>query len=224
MSKADRDAINQVFSNVGKVLEAYQRRLIPGTSPFDRYVAALGAGDPEGGGHLSKSAQRGLRAFMGDAQCINCHNGPLLTDMTFHNLGLPRLPEAVGKPDLGRTLGSVDVLASPFNCRGGYSDAPPDARCDELTYLNPRFEDFRGAFKTPTLRNVAKTAPYMHDGRFRSLEEVLGFYKSLPGEPELGHRELVLELLDADVSSADLVAFLESLTGPLPDATWLEPQ
>ena len=221
MSAADRKAINAVFANVGKALEAYQRKLVPGVAPFDRYVAAVRGGDADGGGHLSTSAQRGLRAFIGEAQCINCHNGPLLTDMTFHNLGLPRPPEAVGKPDLGRTLGAVEVLGSAFNCQGEFSDAAE--RCDELTYLNPRFEDFRGAFKTPTLRNVSETGPYMHDGRFGTLEEVLAFYKSLPGEPEIGHRELVLELLDPDVSSADLVAFLESLTGPLPDARWLGP-
>ena len=80
-----------------------------------------------------------------------------------------------------------------------------------------------GAFKTPTLRNVARTAPYMHTGQFATLDDVLAFYRTLPGNARVGHRELVLTLLDPAVSQADLVAFLQTLTGPLPDAQWLHP-
>lgn len=219
MSESDREAVDRVAANVGKALEAYQRALVPRAAPFDDYVAALKAGDPEGGGHLSLSAQRGLRAFVGKAQCINCHNGPLLSDQGFHNLGLTPMG-TVGHVDMGRSRGAGEVLSNPFNCAGPLSDTES---CDELKYLNPLFEDFMGAFKTPTLRNVAMTAPYMHTGQFETLGAVVGFYRSLPGKAMIGHRELVLELLDPSVSAADLVAFLESLTGPLPDARWLKP-
>lgn len=215
MAEADRDAVNRVFANVGKALEAYTRNIVPGPAPFDAYVAALKAGDPDGGGVLSPAALRGARAFVGKGQCVNCHNGPLLTDFAFHNLGLP------GDRNLGRSKGASQVLKDPFNCRGPFSDDP--THCDELTYLDPAFDDFRGAFKTPSLRNVARTAPYMHTGQFADLPAVLAFYKSLPGEPQLGHRELVLKLLDTSVSDDDLVAFLESLTGPLPDEKWTRP-
>lgn len=220
MLEGDRLAINTVVANVGKAIEAYERKLVPGTSPFDRYVAALASGDASGGGHLSPDARRGLRVFVGQGQCINCHNGPLLTDGEFHNLGLPFDPAS--KIDQGRTLGAKAVLKDEFRCGSPYSEVPPE-RCDHLNFLNPEFVDFEGAFKTPTLRNVALTAPYMHDGQFATLQEVLGFYKTLPGQARIGHRELVLELLQGDISSDDLIAFLQALTGDLPDERWMHP-
>jgi cytochrome c peroxidase len=71
-----------------------------------------------------------------------------------------------------------------------------------------------GEFKTPTLRNVAQTAPYMHDGRFATLREVLDFYSELPGEPAFGHREETLQPAHfTEDEKADLEAFLHTLTG-----------
>ncbi len=218
MSVDDKLLIDKVFANFGKAIEAYTRQLVPGESDFDRYVAALKEGDAEGGGHLSESARRGLRAFVGEAQCVNCHNGPLLTDMGFHNLGLPQ--EGERPLDMGRAVGARQVLEAEFRCGQVTSDQKD---CQELRFLQPDFEDFLGAFKTPSLRHVAQTAPYMHDGRFGSLEEVIAFYKTLPGKAVVGHRELVLSLLEAEVSTADLVAFLKSLSAPLPEARLLHP-
>ncbi|MEY3013657.1 MAG: hypothetical protein RIT45_2392 [Pseudomonadota bacterium] len=220
MTAEDRAAIDLAFANIGKAIEAYERRLQPQPAPFDRYVAALESGDASGGGHLDDAALRGLRAFIGIGGCVNCHNGPLLTDKGFHNLGLPRNPQQSGL-DVGRTLGAKLVKEDPFSCGGSYSDS---RQCDELRFLNPRFEDFLGAFKTPTLRNVAETAPYMHDGRLATLEAVVTFYKERPGKAEIGHRDLVLDQIDPSrVATADLVAFLRSLTGPLPAAELLGP-
>lgn len=219
MSAEDQRAVNEVFANFGKAIEAYTRRLTPQEAPFDRYVAALKAGDPNGGGHLDEMQVRGLRAFVGPAQCVNCHNGPLLTDMGFHNLGLPQAPGEASL-DLGRAVGARQVLEGDFRCGERFSDA---RSCEELRFLQPDFEDFLGAFKTPSLRNVAQTAPYMHDGRFGTLEEVVSFYKALPERGAVGHRELVLTLLDEEVSTAELVAFLRALTGPLPEQRWLRP-
>jgi cytochrome c peroxidase len=217
MTEADREAVNRVMANTGKALEAYQRKLLPQPAPFDRYVQAVLAGDATGAGAMSPSARRGLRAFIGAGQCINCHHGPLLTDKGFHNLAVPPTPGKVGI-DVGRAQGAQQVKQDPFRCGERFSDATD---CEELRFLNPRFPDFLGAFKTPTLRNVAMTAPYMHGGQFATLEEVVAFYKAPPLKPLVGHRELVLKLLDPDVSTADLVAFLGTLTGPLPDAKWL---
>ncbi len=219
MREADRLAVNTVLANVGKALEAYERKLQPREAPFDRYARKLLAGDPKAAQEIPEAAQRGLRDFIGRAQCVNCHNGPLFTDKGFHNLGLPPLPQQNGV-DVGRALGAQSVKADDFRCGSVYSDT---ARCEELRFLNPRFEDFMGAFKTPTLRNVARTAPYMHTGQFTTLDDVLAFYRTLPGNARVGHRELVLTLLDPAVSQADLVAFLQTLTGPLPDAQWLHP-
>ncbi len=217
MAPSDRVAVNHIFANVGKAIEAYERKLLPRPAPFDAYVAALQAGDPKGGDHLGPEARRGLRAFIGRAQCVNCHNGPLFTDRGFHNIGLPPAKGASGV-DMGRTDGADEVKKDLFSCGGAFSD---QKICDELRFLDPRFEDFLGAFKTPTLRNVAKTGPYMHSGQFASLAEIIDFYQQLPGKPQIGHRDLVLKQIDPTVPAAELIAFLESLTGPLPDAKWL---
>jgi cytochrome c peroxidase len=219
MTPADRLAVDRVFSQVGKVLEAYERKLQPQAAPFDRYVQAVLAHDPAGEAAIDAPARRGLRQFIGKAQCVTCHNGPLLTDKGFHNLGLP---PTVGRNgvDVGRSQGAQQVLADDFRCGQTFSDTKD---CEELRFLDPRFEDFLGAFKTPSLRNVEHTAPYMHGGQFATLEAVVAFYKTLPGKAQVGHRELILHLLDPEVSTEDLVAFLHTLTGPLPDAHWLQP-
>ncbi len=222
MQPADQDAVNRVFAHFGKAIEAYERHLQPQPAPFDRYVQAVVAGDAAGGGHLSESARRGLRAFIGTAGCVNCHNGPLFSDRTFHNLGLPGGDDDQGQPltgvDGGRTLGAGQVKHDPFRCGEAYSDAK---QCDELRFLDPRFADFVGAFKTPSLRNVAMTAPYFHAGQAATLRDVVDFYRTLPGKAQLGHRELTLRPLPGSVDAEDLVAFLTSLTGPLPAQPWL---
>ena len=230
MHRDDREVVNEVFANVGKAIEAYERLLLPEPAPFDRFVAALEGGSWNGDGHLSPAAWRGLEAFIGPAGCVNCHNGPMLTDHGFHNVGLPhhgtegldaagraRLAEVL---DRGRAEGAWKAVADPFRSDGPYGDAD---RNPELEFLAPNFEDFEGAFKTPSLRNVAMTAPFGHAGQFEDLEEVVEWYRDLPRVPMVGHRDLVLGEFDDAVDTADLVAFLESLTGPLPDKHLLGP-
>lgn len=208
----------RVFVNVGKALEAYVRRLTPGPAPFDAYVAALRAGDLEGGGHMSAAAQRGLRAFVREG-CVSCHHGPLFTDGDFHNLGLP---SSIGASDLhaGRAHGARSVKASRYRCGTRFSDA---STCDELRFVNPDFQDFQGAFKTPTLRNVEQTAPYMHTGQFATLEEVVEHYRTLETVPRVGRRDPQLRPLGRSVRTRDVVAFLRSLTGDPPADRWLSP-
>lgn len=217
MSDVDQVAVNRVFVNVAKSMEAYERRLLPEEAPFDRFVDAYFEGDSGGGGHLNDQAIAGLKFFLGEGNCTACHSGPDFSDRAFHTLGMV---EDRGY-DPGRTGGAVGVLASPFNCDGDYSDAKD---CPELRYLNPKFPDFRGAFKTPTLRYVAETAPYMHNGLFQELEDVLNFYSTLPGEPMLNHRELTLRPLNLSQAQTEgLIQFLKSLTGaPLP-MEWASP-
>jgi cytochrome c peroxidase len=174
----------RVFVNVGKALEAYVRRLLPGPAPFDAYVQALQEGDPDGGRHLSPSARRGAQAFLRQG-CVSCHSGPLFTDGEFHNLGLS---PSVGISDLhpGRAHGARRAKASRYRCGSRFSDA---TTCDDLRFLNPDFEDFEGAFKTPTLRNVELTGPYMHTGQLETLEDVVEHYRKLPESPRIGRRD-----------------------------------
>ncbi|MSQ82838.1 MAG: hypothetical protein EXR77_07970 [Myxococcales bacterium] len=217
MAPAQRTAVNGVFANFGKALEAYQRKLVPKVSPFDRFVSGSRTGSGHAGTGFSPLALRGLRAFIGSGGCVNCHNGPLLTDMAFHNLGLPPAAGVVGV-DAGRSIGADLVKNDEFRCGSPWSDAKD---CRELRFLNPKFEDFLGAFRTPSLRNVAQTAPYMHSGQLATLTDVIEFYRLLPNSAQLGHRELTLHKLRGSVDTAALVAFLEALSGDLPDAHWL---
>lgn len=220
MSTADREAVNRVFAHFGKAIEAYERKLLPRRAAFDKFACEVSVGDPATHhAALSADALAGARQFIGVGGCVNCHNGPLLTDKGFHNLGLAGVAGRSGV-DVGRTLGAAKVKKDPFSCGGRYSD---DRDCEELRFLNPRFDDFLGAFKTPTLRNVEKTAPYMHAGQHKTLLDVVNHYKELPGKPRIGHRDLVLKKIDPSVDPHKIVAFLKTLTGPLPDTRWLEP-
>ncbi len=205
MTETQRKAVTEVFVNVSKAIGAFELLAVPQPAPFDAFVDAVLTGDPSGGGHLSDEAVDGLRLFIGDANCVSCHLGPFFTDRAFHNLGLPE----PGSSDFGRTTGASRLLASEFNCQGPWSDA---TSCEELRFLNPDFDDFKAAFKTPPLRNVTKTAPYMHFGGLQALDDVLEFYSELPSEPWTGHRELTLQPLHLDEAQrSSLVAFLTSL-------------
>lgn len=211
MTAADQDAVNQFYANVGKAIAAFQRRLISRDAPFDRFVEGLRDGDADKLSALSLPAQRGLRLFVGSARCRECHAGPNFTDGEFHSIGLVPLN---GAPlDLGRFGGIATVLADPFNGIGRYSDdAAASARPVSFLVSRP---DTQGQFKVPTLRNVAHTAPYMHDGRFKTLHEVLAFYSNEAGAVQTGHHQetIVRPLRLSDEAIADLVAFLESLSG-----------
>lgn len=210
MTEEDRAAIDAAFANTGKALAAFQRRLVPRPAPFDRYVRDLVAGRDRSDA-MTEEAIEGLALFIGKAECISCHDGPRFTDDAFHNLGVPTNPDLFA-PDRGRVEGALGVLDDPFNCWSPLSDAPEN--CAELRFLDPTFEDFDGAFKTPSLRDVARTAPYMHAGQFATLREVIDFYDELPGEPPVGHREFTLQPLELSEKEKDaLEAFLHALSG-----------
>ncbi len=208
LTDAQKETINRIYVNMGKAIAAFVRTILPGPSRFDRYVEVLNKDDRTLlNGILTEDEIKGLKLFIGRAKCINCHNGPLFTDGNFHNIGVPQPPNL--PPDLGRAEGIPLVLSDEFNCLSKYSDAKRD-ECSELRFMSTDTKRFRGAFKTPTLRNVAERAPYMHAGQFSSLHEVLHFYRDLPPEkrlPELAHGELTDEEL------RQLEAFLRSLSG-----------
>lgn len=200
-----REAVDRVFANAGKAIAAFERRIGPKPSAFDRYARALAAGRPTEG-TLDPAQLRGLALFIGKGNCTNCHNGPLLSDGHFHNTGVP---PAFGLPeDLGRRKGAEQVMADPFNCLGRYSDARPED-CVELNFMAKPGNDQVRAFKPPSLRDVARRPPYMHAGQFASLDAVLDHYDRAPDAPS-GHSEL--KPLDFSRSELeDLKAFLLSL-------------
>lgn len=183
--------------NVGKALAAFLETLQTGRTPFDDFRDALARG------HVSPveypaSAQRGLKLFVGRAGCIDCHNGPNFSDHDFHATGAPP-PIAPAPPDRGRVEGARLLIASRYNLSGPYSDAP--RRHATLADLDDRASE--AGFRTPSLRNVAVTAPYMHNGRVESLADAIR-------QHAVGHTPGAPAPSDADV--ADLVAFLQTLT------------
>ncbi len=209
MTAADREAANVVFTNIGKAIAAFERGIEVGESPFDRFVDGLRRGDAAATRELSPAALRGLKLFVGRGECTLCHSGPNLSDGEFHDVGI-----ALGtgqRIDPGRHRGVLTLLRSPFTRAGGHADAEtPNA---PVQFLDAQAE-MLGQFKTPTLRGVAETAPYMHDGRFDTLEQVVRFYSTREGARPLGHPTTLLRPLKlSDREIADLVAFLESLSG-----------
>jgi cytochrome c peroxidase len=217
MNEAEREAVNLALVNLTKSIAAYQMQLVSQDAPFDDFVARLDDQDPADIDAISPSARRGLKIFVGKGNCVACHNGANFTDGTFHNLGLP--PAKPDAPvDRGRMLGVETVKSTPFNARGRFSDDTEGKRAQWLEYLTRTPEDV-GQFKTPTLRNIEQTPPYMHGGQFETLEQVVAFYSTLPGTARVGHREEMLEPLGlSEQEIADVVAFLETLTGEPVDA------
>ena len=195
------------METVGAALAAYQRALLAGDSPFDRWRSG------QDRGALSGSAARGFELFTGKAGCSACHalgeKVALFTDQALHNTGIgyrrsmaqPTALDVVLAPGVSVKVQAATIAAS--------SETPPnDLGRYEIT-LDPAD---RWRFRTPTLRNVELTAPYMHDGSLRTLDEVIAFYDA-GGVPNDGLDPRIKPLgLDAG-ERADLVAFLRSLTG-----------
>ncbi len=177
-----RQQFQDVFSSpvtrdgIAKALAAFQRTLVTQPSPFDRYLA----GDKKA---ISAAAKRGLELFEGEAGCIRCHHGPLLSDGKFYRIG-------ASWRDRGRGL------------------------------ITHKAEDDH-RFRTPSLRNVAETAPYMHDGSLETLQDVVFFYfRGVPKATPEGQPLDIEPRLEGSFSEIDnLVAFLRSLSGELPEVT-----
>lgn len=208
MAAADKATVDGVAANVGKAVEAYERKIAAGRSRVDQYLL----GDRQA---LSDAEKRGLAVFA-RARCLDCHSGPMLADEKYHNLGVP---EAAGVPaDPGRAAGVAVLLASPFNASGPYYDG---ARPEPSDRLEPGSE---GAFRTPSLRNLTLTAPYGHNGRFATLEAAVDFHLQGGGRGLGGFAGEVDPLLQPQPLSTEdrdaLVALLKALKGDYPQRPW----
>ncbi len=225
MAAADRAAVNLIMANIGKLFEAYERRLVSDNSAFKQYLRNRKAKV------FSGAAKRGLRLFIGKAACNECHRGPTLSDHEFHNIGVPQAIEFYAPPvDEGRFSGIPDLLANSYRTSGMYS-ADPAAGAEKLAEAmmlsesEDAREHLRGAFRTPGLLNVAETGPYFHNGSARSLRDVVEHYNRGGGEagsfagkldPKL--RPLLLTSEEVD----DVVEFLKSLTGDPVAEEWAD--
>ena len=235
MSETDRETTVRTYVNFAKAIAAYEYLLISRNAPLDRWVTE----GPDSAA-ISDAAKRGARLFVGKAACIECHLGPLMSDDDFHNIGVPQLGEGVpresdcpaGDPSCdcssgagckpwGAFVGLKKLQAgSTFRIDSTkYSDDPSD-RSRQAFYERPITDSLRGAWRTPGLREISRSAPYMHNGYYRTLEEVVRHYnqggtKEGAATDQRSVRVAPLQLTDGEV--ADLVAFLRSLDGePLP--------
>jgi cytochrome c peroxidase len=205
MTPEDQEAVNVILANVGKALEAYQRRLVAGDAPFDDYVAGDDAA-------ISESAQRGFQLFVGKAGCVACHDGALFSDQSYRNLGLE-----ASDGDLGRFSIIGAIGSDPFNGAGAYSDDPVQGQMF-LDAVEPLTDDLQGRFRVPTVRDAARSAPYMHNGSIATLAEVIDFYDAggtdVPNDQLAGDKDpLIVPLSLSDEEQVDLEAFIEALDG-----------
>lgn len=223
LSAEDRAAVNQVFVDVGKAIAAFERRLVSRRASFDVFVEGLREGDPAKQAALPEAARRGARLFVGRGQCTVCHAGPLFTDGEFHDIGVPP-NEAVPLPDIGRLAGIQALLEDELRAAGPWSDDRNGPRAGLVRFLAPRPE-VSGQVKTPSLRNVALSAPYMHEGQLATLRDVLRYYSTLEGRRGLPAQQerILVPLHLAAQEMDDLVAFLESLTDTAIEPSLLRP-
>ncbi len=161
----EADPINDI--NVGKAIAAYERTIVSGIAPFDRWIA----GDEKA---VSESAKNGFKIYNTKARCQSCHSGWSFTDHSFHDIG-----------HSGKDEGRFKILKLP---------------------------SMAFAFKTPTLRNVANRAPFMHDGSLPSLEAVVDFYNR-GGDIKRSSVDSNIEVLNlTEQEKKDLVTFMKTLS------------
>lgn len=186
------------IDDVARAIASFERTLISFSSPFDRFIA----GDKTA---MSASAQRGWVLFNEKARCNNCHGYvaslPNFSDNKFHNIGVAM--HAANFAELARKAGQSPGSLTDLAHSAGYSELG--------RFLVTRQEKDIGAFKTPGLRNIALTFPYMHDGSQHTLEEVIDFYdKGGETNPYLDGGIRPLNLTPEE--KADLIEFLKALT------------
>ena len=212
MSAADRDLVTGVYVNFGKAVAAYERRIVSRNSRFDRFHAEI-AGGASDSQELSSIEKKGLRLFLGKGACVECHKGANFSDWEFHNIALDQEGPHLPSEDPGREAGIAALRDDEFNCNSRWSDVADKPSC-AVNALAAEPSDI-GAFKTPGLRDVARTAPYMHTGTLNTLEDVIDHYDR--GGDESGFAGSVdekigkLDLATDEVNA--LVAFLEALNG-----------
>lgn len=201
------NAKNINLDHVAMAIASYERTLISGNSRFDKYHF-----DRQKTA-LSFSEARGLRIFRRKANCANCHeiswDNALFTDNRFYNIG-------IGFDELRITLPSFLIQA-----KANVSEAIRNLNTVQKEQLGRFIVTHKpkdiGAYKTPTLRNISLTAPYMHDGSLKTLRDVVEYYDK-GGKPNAYLNPAIFPLHLTAQEKEDLIAFLGTLTGYLPDS------
>jgi len=199
-----------VMVGVAKALAAFQETRVSGRTPFDDFRDALVERDRAGIAAYPEPAKRGLAIFVGKGRCNLCHLGPAFTNGEFHDTGIPFFV-GKGRVDPGRHAGIEKLRASPFNLLGRYNDDPQRATATGTRHVRLEHRNF-GEFRTPSLRNLALTAPYMHNGSLATLRDVVNHYSTVSPDRLHADGEAILRALHlTEQESLDLVAFLGTL-------------
>ncbi len=190
------------IERIAAAIAAFERTVVSGDSPFDRFIA----GDSDA---LSEAARRGWALWNGKARCNTCHgfnsSSPNFTDNKFHNIGV-----AAKARDFAALARAAAAQGTDEKVVAELAHRPEAAELGR--FLVTRQPKDLGAFKTPGLRDVALTAPYMHDGSEPTLASVIDFYDR-GGEPNPYLDGGIVPLKLTHEEKAELHAFLESLTG-----------
>ena len=196
-----------------KLLGAFVGSLVSGRTPFDDFRDAVARDDAAAMARYPADARRGLQLFVGRGRCHLCHAGPGFSHGEFADIGAGFFVRP-GVVDPGRHRGIRLLQASPYTLLGRHADAPGEA-ATKTRHVELQHRNF-GEFKVPPLRNVAHTAPYLHDGRLATLADVVRHYSTLDLERLHADGERILEPLHlSDGEQRDLLAFLHSLGDPV---------
>jgi cytochrome c peroxidase len=201
------------MKEVTQAIASFERVQVFGNTPFDRWYFG-GQKDA-----LTEAQVRGFDLFVNQGRCVSCHRveqtQALFTDNRFHNIGVGINDIQGDVPDLARQFVKADYTKSEVDI--AVLTNPKSSELGRFA-ITSGFDDL-GAFKTPTLRNIDLTPPYMHDGSLATLRDVVVHYNNggvtVEGDPVndfLSGGIRPLELTDAQID--DLVAFMESLTSP----------
>jgi len=183
------------LENTVKAIAAFERTIVCNDTPLDRYLR----GESNA---LNKKQKLGLRLFTGKAGCIQCHNGANLTDNKFHITGVPKSKAEDN---------TLTKITRNFAIRQFGFANPYQFNRDLGRFFITKNPKDKGAFKTPTLRNVALTPPYMHNGAFKTLREVVEFYNK--GGGNVPNKDPLLKPLNlSEEEKSALIAFLKALT------------
>ena len=187
------------FGDALRAVAAFEATITSRNAPFDRYME----GDDTA---LSPGAIRGAELFVGKAGCLQCHGGSLFSDQGFHNTGVPLNPEFESNP-----LRQI-TLRYQHRARGVPESVYRSADRDLGLYYTTKREEDKGKFRTPSLREVEVTGPYMHNGAFKTLNEVVEYYNRGGGDDPAKDPQLrPLGLTEQEITN--LVEFMLGLTG-----------
>jgi cytochrome c peroxidase len=186
--------------NIARAIASFERTIVSKTGPVDRYLK----GDKSA---LNDAQKLGLDVFAGKANCVTCHFGPALSDGEFHTTGVPELKELQTETDR--------IATRHFFASAQHYPNPRSVSADYGRELISKSASDRAKFKTPSLRELKWTAPYMHNGAFETLDDVIDFY--VKGGGNHPNKDALLKPFKlTDQERAGLIAFLEALSSDKP--------